>query len=244
MLRERSWGEINTITKDEFKNNYARNWNFGTDVAVLASAGRRVDCQCGRGPCAQHPDLAEPQNPIRNPWSWSPTATSCSPWMLDHRGIWPTRNSCSRAEDSDDWKITNCTCLHCTRRDPETGRASERVPRPGSRPPRARARRDDRPLGGQGGAVARIQAPVSLQWRFAGRGASRRPTPAWSITANSLSRKRLHKIFSELDWCVVRLVVNAVPQRERERVLNVQYLPMAIAWRRQDAGARRGSRAR
>ena len=28
VLRERSWGEINTITKDEFKNNYARNWNF------------------------------------------------------------------------------------------------------------------------------------------------------------------------------------------------------------------------
>ena len=28
MLRERSWGEINTITKDEFKNNYARNWMF------------------------------------------------------------------------------------------------------------------------------------------------------------------------------------------------------------------------
>ena len=28
VLRERSWGEINTITKDEFKTNYARNWNF------------------------------------------------------------------------------------------------------------------------------------------------------------------------------------------------------------------------
>ena len=29
--------------------------------------------------------------------------------------------------DSDDWKITNCTCLHYTRRDPETGRTSKRV---------------------------------------------------------------------------------------------------------------------
>ena len=28
MLRERSWGEINTITKDDFKTNYARNWMF------------------------------------------------------------------------------------------------------------------------------------------------------------------------------------------------------------------------
>lgn len=28
VLRERSWGEINTITKDDFKTNYARNWMF------------------------------------------------------------------------------------------------------------------------------------------------------------------------------------------------------------------------
>ena len=94
--------------------------------------------------------------------------------------------------DSDDWKITNCTCLHYTRRDPETGRTSKRVRWGADRP--ARARRDDRPLGGQGGAVARIQAPVSpmaIWWMWC------RPSihTCWSITANSLSRKRLHKIF-------------------------------------------------
>ena len=61
VLRERSWGEINTITKDEFKTNYATQLELQEyRSAVLASAGRRVDCRCGRGPCAQHPDLAEP----------------------------------------------------------------------------------------------------------------------------------------------------------------------------------------
>ena len=28
VLRERSWGEINTITQDDFRTNYARNWMF------------------------------------------------------------------------------------------------------------------------------------------------------------------------------------------------------------------------
>ena len=52
VLRERSWGEINTITKDEFKTNYARNWNFkntdplywrppaGESIADVAEARR------------------------------------------------------------------------------------------------------------------------------------------------------------------------------------------------------------
>ena len=39
VLRERSWGEINTITKDEFKTNYARNWNSRTPTRCIG--GRR-----------------------------------------------------------------------------------------------------------------------------------------------------------------------------------------------------------
>ena len=84
VLRERSWGEINTITKDEFKTNYARNWNF-----------KNTDPLYWRPPAGESiADVAED---------------------FLHRA------------DSDDWKITNCTCLHYTRRDPETGRTSKRV---------------------------------------------------------------------------------------------------------------------
>jgi len=32
-----------------------------------------------------------------------------------------------RRADSPDWQITNCTCLHYSRRDPHTGRTSQRV---------------------------------------------------------------------------------------------------------------------
>ena len=67
VLRERSWGEINTITHGDFM------------LALMLTIE----------------DLADEE--------------------FLHRA------------DSDDWKITNCTCLHYTRRDPETGRTSKRV---------------------------------------------------------------------------------------------------------------------
>ena len=54
-----------------------------------------------------------------------------------HRRIWPTRSSCI-ARHPDDWKITNCTCLHYTRRDPETGRTYKRCALGADRPARAR----------------------------------------------------------------------------------------------------------
>ena len=75
VLRERSWGEINTITKDEFKNNYARNWNF-----------KNTD-----------------------PLYWRPPAGE------------------SIADVAEDRVHNILTCLHYTRRDPETGRTSKRV---------------------------------------------------------------------------------------------------------------------
>mgnify|MGYP000093305562 CR=1 FL=1 len=119
--------------------------------------------------------------------------------------------------DSDDWKITNCTCLHYTRRDPETGRTSKRV----------RWEQTARPVLDEttgrwevkGGAVARIQAPVSLQWRFGGCGAGRRPTPAGVLRQIAFPGRETSQNLRELEWCVVRLVVNAVPQARARRVV-------------------------
>ena len=89
--------------------------------------------------------------------------------------------------DSDDWKITNCTCLHYTRRDPETGRTSKRV----------RWEQTARPVLDEttgrwevkwsrgANSSARI-SPMAIWWMWC------RPSihTCWSITANSLSRKR------------------------------------------------------
>ena len=240
VLRERSWGEINTITKDEFKNNYARNWNF-----------KNTDPLYWRPPAGESiADVAEDR--VHNILtSLSRKSDSESVVMVTHGdfmlALMLTIEDLADEEflhraDSDDWKITNCTCLHYTRRDPETGRTSKRV----------RWEQTARPVldettgrwGGQGGAVARIQAPVSLQWRFGGCGAGRRPTPAGVLRQIAFPGRETSQNLRELEWCVVRLVVNARAPSESEESSNVQYLPMAIAWRRQDAGARRGSRAR
>lgn len=46
VLRERSWGEISTVTKDDFKTIMNAIGCSKHGSAVLASAGRRVDCGC------------------------------------------------------------------------------------------------------------------------------------------------------------------------------------------------------
>lgn len=215
VLRERSWGEINTITKDEFKNNYARNWNF-----------KNTDPLYWRPPAGESiADVAEDR--VHNILtSLSRKSDSESVVMVTHGdfmlALMLTIEDLADEEflhraDSDDWKITNCTCLHYTRRDPETGRTSKRV----------RWEQTARPVldettgrwGGQGGAVARIQAPVSLQWRFGGCGAGRRPTPAGVLRQIAFPGRETSQNLRELEWCVVRLVVNAVPQARARRVV-------------------------
>ena len=125
VLRERSWGEINTITKDEFKNNYARNWNF-----------KNTDPLYWRPPPGESiADVAEDR--VHNILtSLSHKSDSESVVMVTHGdfmlALMLTIEDLADEEflhraDSDDWKITNCTCLHYTRRDPETGRTSKRV---------------------------------------------------------------------------------------------------------------------
>ena len=125
VLRERSWGEINTITKDEFKNNYARNWNF-----------KNTDPLYWRPPAGESiADVAEDR--VHNILtSLSRKSDSESVVMVTHGdfmlALMLTIEDLADEEflhraDSDDWKITNCTCLHYTRRDPETGRTSKRV---------------------------------------------------------------------------------------------------------------------
>ena len=125
VLRERSWGEINTITKDEFKNNYARHWNF-----------KNTDPLYWRPPAGESiADVAEDR--VHNILtSLSRKSDSESVVMVTHGdfmlALMLTIEDLADEEflhraDSDDWKITNCTCLHYTRRDPETGRTSKRV---------------------------------------------------------------------------------------------------------------------
>lgn len=186
VLRERSWGEINTITKDEFKNNYARNWNF-----------KNTDPLYWRPPAGESiADVAEDR--VHNILtSLSRKSDSESVVMVTHGdfmlALMLTIEDLADEEflhraDSDDWKITNCTCLHYTRRDPETGRTSKRV-RWGSRPPGPCSTR--RPAAGRSrwsrgaNSSARI-SPMAIWWMWC------RPSihTCWSITANSLSRKR------------------------------------------------------
>ena len=53
VLRERSWGEINTITQEEFRTNYSRNWMF-----------KRTDPLYWRPPAGESIADAEPQGRV------------------------------------------------------------------------------------------------------------------------------------------------------------------------------------
>ena len=125
VLRERSWGEISTITQDEFKNNYERNWIF-----------KRTDPLYWRPPAGESiADVAEDRvhnlltSLNRHSESQSVVTVTHGDFM---QALMLTLEDLSDEEflhryDSDDWKVTNCTCLHYTRRDPDTGRTTERL---------------------------------------------------------------------------------------------------------------------
>ena len=125
VLRERSWGEINTITQDEFENNYLRNWIF-----------KRTDPLYWRPPAGESvADVAE--NRVHNLLTslnrhndnGSVVAVTHADYML---ALMLTLEDLSDEEflsraDSERWRVTNCTCMHYSRRDPGTGRTSERM---------------------------------------------------------------------------------------------------------------------
>ena len=125
VLRERSWGEINTITQDDFRTNYARNWMF-----------KRTDPLYWRPPAGESiADVSE--NRVHNlltslnrrAEAESVVAVTHGDFML---ALMLTLEDLSdeefmRRADDPAWAITNCTCLHYSRRDPATGRTSPRV---------------------------------------------------------------------------------------------------------------------
>mgnify|MGYP000211757734 FL=1 len=124
VLRERSWGEINTITKDDFKTNYARNWMF-----------KNTDPLYWRPPAGESiADVAE--NRVHNLLtSLNRKSDAESVVMVSHGdlmlALMLTLEDLSDEEfmhraASDEWKITNCTCFHYSRRDPATGRTYKR----------------------------------------------------------------------------------------------------------------------
>ena len=124
VLRERSWGEINTITKDDFKTNYARNWMF-----------KNTDPLYWRPPAGESiADVAE--NRVHNLLtSLNRKSDAESVVMVSHGdlmlALMLTLEDLSDEEfmhraASDEWKITNCTCFHYSRRDPATGRTHKR----------------------------------------------------------------------------------------------------------------------
>lgn len=118
VLRERSWGEISTITKDEFRTSYKRNWLFkNTDPLYWCPpAGESIA------------DVAE--NRVHNLLtSLNRKSDAESVVMVSHGdlmlALMLTLEDLSDEEfmhraDSPDWRITNCTCLHYSRRDPQT----------------------------------------------------------------------------------------------------------------------------
>ena len=110
VLRERSWGEINTITQDDFRTNYARNWMF-----------KRTDPLYWRPPAGESiADVSE--NRVHNlltslnrrAEAESVVAVTHGDFML---ALMLTLEDLSdeefmRRADDPAWAITNCTCLH------------------------------------------------------------------------------------------------------------------------------------
>ncbi|GGI12954.1 phosphoglycerate mutase [Galliscardovia ingluviei] len=125
VLRERSWGEISTITQDDFRANYPRNWMF-----------KRTDPLYWRPPAGESiADVAEDR--VHNLLtSLNRRSEAESVVIVTHgdfmQALMLTLEDISDEEflhraDSYDWRITNCTCLHYSRRDPVTGRTSKRL---------------------------------------------------------------------------------------------------------------------
>lgn len=185
VLRERSWGEINTITKDEFKNNYARNWNF-----------KNTDPLYWRPPAGESiADVAEDR--VHNILtSLSRKSDSESVVMVTHGDFMlalmltiedlADEEFLHRADSTTGRSPTAPACtIHAATRKP----AAPPSVCAGSRPPGPCSTR--RPAAGRSrwsrgaNSSARI-SPMAIWWMWC------RPSihTCWSITANSLSRKR------------------------------------------------------
>ena len=125
VLRERSWGEISTVTQQYFRDNYPRNWMF-----------KRTDPLYWRPPAGESiADVAEDRvhnlltSLNRRSEAESVVAVSHGDFMLS---LMLTLEDISdeeflRRTEAPEWRITNCTCFHYSRRDPNTGRTSQRV---------------------------------------------------------------------------------------------------------------------
>ena len=111
-------------TKDDFKTNYARNWMF-----------KNTDPLYWRPPAGESiADVAE--NRVHNLLtSLNRKSDAESVVMVSHGdlmlALMLTLEDLSdeefmRRAASDEWKITNCTCFHYSRRDPATGRTYKR----------------------------------------------------------------------------------------------------------------------
>ena len=186
VLRERSWGEINTITKDDFKTNYARNWMF-----------KNTDPLYWRPPAGESiADVAE--NRVHNMLtSLSRKSDAESVVMVTHgdfmlalmltiggsvrRGIPAPRRLRTTGRSP---TAPACTIHAAT---PATGRTSKRL----------RWEQTARPVLDEttGRWVVKVErganssariSPMAIWWMWC------RPSTltCWSITANSLSRKR------------------------------------------------------
>lgn len=124
ILRERSWGEICTVTRDEFKTNYPRNWMF-----------RKTDPLYWRPPAGESiADVSE--NRVHNMLtSLDRNHDGESIIMVTHGdfmyALMLTLEGLSdddylKREHDDKWRIGNCTCIHYTRRDPVSGKINKR----------------------------------------------------------------------------------------------------------------------
>lgn len=123
ILRERSWGEISIATRDDFKKNYPRNYAFRQNDPIYwkPPAGESIA------------DVSE--NRVHN------LLTSLNKHNDGESVIMVTHGDFMRAlmltiEDLSDeeymarshdpeYDISNCTCMHYSRRDPNTGRTSK-----------------------------------------------------------------------------------------------------------------------
>lgn len=125
VVRERSWGEISTRTTEDFKKTYPHNWEF-----------KQSDPLYWRPPAGESiADVAE--NRVHNLLTnLSKTAEAQSVIVVTHGDFMNSLRLVMedlsdeeflRREDSKEWKISNCTCFHYSRRDPVTGRTSKRM---------------------------------------------------------------------------------------------------------------------
>lgn len=125
LLRERSWGEISTRPRTEFREQYPNNWDFrhSDPLYWVPPAGESIA------------DVSE--NRAHNLLtSLAKNASGQSVVMVTHGDFmealslnieYLSDEEYLRRKKDDKYTIKNCTCMHYSRRDPETGRTSEHL---------------------------------------------------------------------------------------------------------------------